>query len=216
MPIVTRSTVPLPQGKITTALSESPTIAGTSEAILTLDCDAVLVSVYVSVVSGTFDLEVVTETEPGKEKVVTTFPSIAAPTAELVIRKAATVLGNLRIRATYTGACTYEVRVKGIGQGETTVKLVGANGWSTGQVTIGTTPVLLIPASVNDRQGVVIKNWSVTTDVFVAESAAACSVSTCWPLAPRDVLALDVNAGAEVWARTSSGTSDVRISQAGD
>lgn len=208
--------MPLPTGKTVTALSEAATGAGSREVAIPLDCEAVLVSLFVSVVGGTFSLEVLTETEPGKQKSIATFPTVAAPTTELVLKKAAVTMGNLRLRATYTGACTYEVRIKGLSAGETTVKLVGADGWSVAQTNVSTVPVLVVSASVNDRQGVVVKNWSTTADVFLAPSAAACLPASCWPLAPRDALALDVSAGAEVWAVTSAGTADVRVSQAGD
>lgn len=97
---------PLPVNKILTALADSPTAAGSKELTIPLDCEGVLVSLYVSVISGTFNLDVFTDTEPGKTKQVQSFPTIGAPTTELVIKKVATVLGNLRLVASYTGACT--------------------------------------------------------------------------------------------------------------
>lgn len=207
---------PLPVNKILTALADSPTVAGSKELTIPLDCEGVLVSLFVSVISGTFNLDVYTDTEPGKTKAVQSFPTIGAPTSELVIKKVATVLGNLRLVATYTGACTYEIRVKGLSSGETSVKVIGASTWQTGQFTATTTPQLMIPSSINDRQGIAIKNWSTSTQVYLAESAAACQPSTAWPLAGRDGFTLDVTAGAEVWVRTASGTADIRLATAGE
>ena len=118
MAILKRITIPLPPGKISTALAGSVPGADISEVVMPLDCDAILVSAFVSSVTGTFDLAVYTETEPGKSVLVDSFPTISSPSGSLVVRKSSDVLGNLRLVATTTGACTYEVRVKGLSAGD--------------------------------------------------------------------------------------------------
>ena len=152
-------TVPLPVNKTTTVLSKAESAAATHSVLVPLDCEAVLCSLFVSSITGTLSLNLYTTTENGKEKLVQSFPSISAPTPSLVILKAATLMGNLRVEATCSGACTFEVRLKGLSAGDTSVSITSPADWKVSQITVSSATVL-IPVSFTARKGLIVKNWS--------------------------------------------------------
>ncbi len=198
-------------------IAEATTAAGTTVREGSIRSDSVLVSLWVgSVTSGSLSVTVYTLTEEGKEVDIITFPVVGAPTVELLLRKSAVSLQRFRVAATYTGVCNYEIYVRAIeGAGESSTRILGSTNWATDQVTVGTSPMLLIASSLLDRNGVVLKNWSVTQNVFVAESSAKLVASKGYPLAPRDGLALDIAAGAEVWAVADAAGADIRLAESG-
>lgn len=198
-------------------LKEAPDAAGETSKEGSIRSDSLLVSLWVqNVSSGSLTITVYTLTDEGKEVSVITFPAINAPTTNLLLRKSAVSLQRFRIVASYTGACDYEVYVRAIeGAGESSSRILGNNDWRVSQQTVGTVAVALIPASLDDRQGILVKNWSSTQTLYIAESAVKATVADGYPLAPRDALALDVAAGAEVWAVSSAPGADVRLAEAG-
>lgn len=179
--------------------------------------DSVLVTLWVnSVTSGDLQVTVYTLTDNGKEKEIITFPTLAAPTTELLLRKSAISLQRFRVVATYSGICDYEIYVRAIeGAGESSSRITGATSWRVSQEDVTTSAAVLIAASLEDRQGVLVKNWSSSGTVFIAEQLASATISIGYPLAPKDALALDIAAGTAVYAVSDAGTVDIRIVEAG-
>jgi hypothetical protein len=202
------------QERVIEELTSGP---GTKSVHGSVQSDSLLVSLYVSqVTSGTLSVTIYTLIDEGKEVPVITFPNITAPTAQLLLRKSAVVMQRFRVAVTYSGACEYSVYVRAIeGAGESTTKILGNSDWSVAQATVGTTAVQLVPSSLTDRNGVVIKNWSETQTLYLANSLALCTSGVGYPLAPRDGFALDIAAGASIWAIASAPGADVRIAQSG-
>jgi hypothetical protein len=99
------------------------------------------------------------------------------------------------------------------GAGESSVRIVGATSFAVSQQTVPNTAVELIPASLEDRQGIIIKNWSTGTNMYIAESEAKATSAVGYPVAPRDNVALDISAGVSIWAIAETGTVDVRIGE---
>jgi hypothetical protein len=91
------------------AISETTTGAGVTERILTIQSDSALATLSVSSISGLV----------GTNKTsVIAFSQQSAPTTELLIERADTqITSTLLVRATYTGACTYEVQVRAVDSG---------------------------------------------------------------------------------------------------
>lgn len=208
-------TTPLPAGKVTTLL-RGPMAAGTAEITFTLDCDSVLLSLYVgSITSGTITVNAYTQVEEGKETLILSFPVISAPTADLLLQKAAIAMGRVRVEVIATDACDIDVRAKGITAGETSVRIQGANNWQVSQIDIPSTPTLLIPTSLVDRSGLVFKNNSNTNVLYVAETSLKATTSIGYPIGPRESLAFDLAAGDEIWAVSDGADIDVRIAEAG-
>lgn len=197
-------------------LAEATTGAGVSSREGSTLSDSLLVSLWAtSVTSGTLSVTVYTLTDTGREEAVITFPAVSTGTTSLLLRKAAVTLQRFRVTATYTGVCTYEVYVRAISGGESSARILGAATWQVTQADVTTTPALLIPASLDDRAGLLIKNWSDSRNVFVAESLAKIASGDSYPLAPRDGLSMDLAAGAQVYAVAEGGTADVRIVESG-
>lgn len=215
-------------------IAEVTTGAGSTSREGSVNSPAILASLYVnSVTAGTLTVSVYTMTDVGKESLLFTFPVIAAPTVNLLLRRSGDTLQRFRVVADYTGICDYEVYIRATESGGTQdvnilgqpidvnvindidVTIVPPSQWQTSQQTVTTTAALLIPAAIADRKGILIKNWSAGTDVFLGESLAAANTASGYPLSARDAVALDISAGSAVYAVTSSGTADIRIVQAG-
>ncbi len=196
-------------------VGESPLVAGTTVKEGSINSDSLLATLWVTSCSGTLDVTVYTLTDEGKEVELFHFPQISSGTTNLLLKKSGVSLQRFRIQTTYSDACDYEIYIRAInGVGESSVRILGSPDWRASQVDIGTTPALLIAAALVDRQGVVVKNWSTTTNLYVGSSAGV-SVGTGFPLAPRDNIALDVASGAAVYAVAEAGTVDVRIAESG-
>lgn len=204
------------QGQATSVFDGTVTGAGVLERRETLEADTVLVSLWVrSLPAGSLTVRVYTYTTTGEETEVLAFPVVSAPTVDLLLRKAALAMGNLRIEVTHTGTCTFQLVAKGLATGEASVKILGAESLRVTQVDVTTTPVLLVPASLEDRSGILVKHWGTVGDLYLGESAAASALSVGFPLAPRDALAIDLAAGVALYGRASAGTIDVRLVEGG-
>lgn len=123
---------------------------------------------------------------------------------------------RFRVEATYSGTCKYEIYVRAIsGVGESSTRLLGNATWKATQVDVDGTPGILIPASLADRNGLVIKNWSNSGTVYLGESLAGADPSIGYPLAPKDALAMDISAGTVIYIVSDGGDVDIRILESG-
>jgi hypothetical protein len=157
-------TSPLPTGKVLTVFRETAFAVGTDSRAFSLDADTVLLSLFVSSLSsGTLVVKAYTMTEEGKEVLVNTFPTVSGPTGELLLKKAAAVMGRIRIEVVATGVCGFEVRARGITIGEASVRILGATGGTASQTTVGITTQVLIGAGLQDRNGLIIRNNNNTS-----------------------------------------------------
>ena len=202
------------QGKTNTIINESTTVAGIITEYFTVETDSVLISLYADVVSGTLDVSVYTLTDNGKELGVITFPQLTAPTSELLLKKAAVVMSRVKVVATYTGATTFEVRARGISTGETSVKIIGAATGKTSKETVTTSTTILIPAALNDRSGLILKNFSTTGTLYIGYTLIEATSLVGYPISPGESLGMDISSGVAVYAVASAGTIDVRIMEA--
>lgn len=212
------STTPLHPGRQTRIFNESPATAGTSIAQLSNEADTILLTLWVEAVSGDLDVNVYAFTDDlfQRRTLLFSFPTISAPTANLLLRRAAITTQRIQVEATYTGACQFEMHARAIYAGLVETRIVGSSDLEMTQVTVPVGPAVnVIPAALTDRAGLVIKNWSTAGDVFLGATAAQAAAGNGYPLAARDAIALDVNAGVEVWAVATGGSADLRIAQAG-
>jgi hypothetical protein len=214
--IVKLGGVPLSPGKIITVVQADNFLAGTRSYTFTSDSDAVLFSLWVdSVPTGSLSVTIYTFTENSKEVSVLAFPTITASTTELLLRKTAVSLSNLRVEiALTTGTASLEVRARGLTAGESTAKISGQTTWTVTQASITTAPSSLVPASLVDRNGLVIKNAG-SNSIYLGETVVNATPALGWPLSPGESLAMDLGAGQSIYASTQAGTSDARIAQAG-
>lgn len=197
-------------------ISETTVGSGSTVKEGSILTDSILATLWVnSIGSGTLSVSIYTLTDVGKEALLFSFPVVSASTTNLLLKKAAISLQRFRIVATYTGICNYEVYVRAVeGAGESSSVIQGAGSLTSDQTSIGTTPTILIASILTDRQGLVVKNWSTTGNLFISESAGKLP-GQGWPLAPKDAIALDVGAGTAIYGVSDAGTLDIRILQAG-
>lgn len=195
-------------------LTEVTTKAGTSVRDFVIQSDAVLATLSVDAITGTLDVSVYAVVDD-EESLVFSFPTIAAP-VDLILKRSGPTTAHLRLRTSYTDPGTaYKVQCRAINSGSSDVKILGASGFSVSQQTVGVVPFLLIPSALVDRSGLVLKNWSGTQTVYIAETALKADPLVGYPLAPKDALAVDITAGAEVWAISDAAGADIRIGEAG-
>lgn len=200
-------------------LLETTTGAGSTSREISVESDSALVTLNVSsLVSGSLSVVVygLAGTDIGAATPpLITFPVVSAPTTNLLLRAASLVTQRLLIVATYTGICTYEIQVRAVNGASGSTRILAADNLSMSQTTLGTTVVAVIPASLTDRAGVIIKNWSTTQTVYIGATAAEAVPGVGYPLAPKDALALDVSAGVAIWGVSDAAGADLRIAQSG-
>lgn len=197
-------------------LKEATLAAGTTSREGSIQSDSLLVTLWVdSVSSGALDVDVYTLTDNGKEVLLFSFPQITAPSTELLLKKSGITMQRFRVVTTYSGVCDYEIYVRAIeGAGESSVRIIGPANLETSQIDIPSTPTVLIPAALEDRIGVTIKNYAGGSVLYVSESSAKLPANA-WPITPGEVWSLDVAAGATIYAQSGGVTLDVRVAQAG-
>jgi len=198
-------------------LNECPTGASTIEKCFTVQSSGALLSLYVQELTGTLDVNVYTLTRSGAEKLIDTFPQISSPTTELILRKQVEVHDQLRVEVITTGAAKYDIRAKGVEASLASVVVQGANDWNVENETVTTSPTLLIPADLEDRNGLQIRNanFSGVEILRVAESEAKLLAGIYASVLPGEALQPDLRAGAEIWAESSMGSIRVEIVEVG-
>lgn len=197
-------------------LDEATSGSGVSSKEGSIQSDALLVTLWVdSVTSGALSVVVYTLTDTGKEAELITFPTVSAPTTALLLKKSGVSMQRFRVEATYTGVCEYEVYVRAIDSaGESNVKIIGAAEFETDSVEVTETAGILLPAALEDRNGVSILNWDGTGTLYVSDDITKLP-DRAWPVPPGAGWSLDVSSGVTIYAVSDDGTLDVRVVQAG-
>jgi hypothetical protein len=211
----TPPTVPLPTGKQVTIFSETAFGPATESRRFTIDADTVLLSLYVTSISGgNLIVTAYTETDDNKEVGIATFPTITGPTSELLLKKAAAVMGRIRIQVAATGTCAFEVRARGITIGEASVRILGAVEGQASQLTVGTSTQVVISSGLADRNGLILKNNNISGIMYIGFSPAEATVAVGYPMGPGESLALDVENGTTVYG-IGTVPIDVRVLESG-
>lgn len=190
--------------------------AGTTVHSFTLETDTVLLSLHAASVSGTLDVVARAEDGKGNTVDIITFPQLTGPTTNILLRKAGLALANVEIVATYSDAAEFHVVAKAIDGADTTVSIAGASSTQFSKKDVTTTAETLLSASLADRDGIVIKNYSGGGIVFIGDSAiTATDAGGGYPLITGEALAIDLAAGEAIFASSSAGTVDVRVIESG-
>jgi len=204
----------LNQGTQMQVLAESPNSAGTTIREFSIQSDSVLLGVVVRSIAGSLNISLYGLVD-GQQTLILAYPAINAATTSALLRRSTIIPSGLRLVVTYTGAVDYEIHARAVAAGTSDTKILGASGWNVSQVTVGMSAMQLIAVSLTDRAGTVVKNWSGTQTVYLAESAAKATSGIGYPLAPKDALAMDISAGAEIWIVSDAIGADIRIIEAG-
>ena len=190
--------------------------AGATSKEGSIQSDSLIATLWVdSVTSGTLTVTVSTLTDIGKEIEIISFPVISASTTNLLLKKSGVSMQRFKVTATYTGVCEYEIYIRAIeGAGESSVRVLGSAALETSAVTVTTTPAVLIPAALVDRNGLSILNYTGGGTMFISEDISKLPLQA-WPVPAGGGWSLDITAGVTIYAVSDSGTLDVRIAQSG-
>jgi hypothetical protein len=206
------------QGRTLVLFDGTLTGSGTTSVDFVVHSDTLLLSVYVrDIPSGTLTVSCDTFTVTGEDNTVIAFPVITAPSTELLLRKAAVTLSNCRLDLAHTADVEVQIVAKGIATGDLNVKIAGASAAKASSKSLtGTSPVLLVGASLNDRSGIVVKNFNTSGTFYVGFSIAGTTVANGYPLAPGEALAVDLSAGQEIYVvkGAAPATLDIRLIEA--
>lgn len=214
---------PIDNGKTARAIMETTVGADVTNVSFSVDADTLLVTLNIISIAPSTSLSINMYGRAGttgsNEKLILSFPVQTAATTELLVQKSAISLSNARIEATYDGAVSYEVWVRGVSGsvGDQTIKIIpgGADSLRASQTTITTAASLLVPPTPFDRAGIIIRNWNQTSGVLYIKEDSTSVTSVGYPLAPLEALAMDVDSNVSVYAQADTGTIDVRILEGG-
>lgn len=211
-----RVTNRLRKGDQRNVMDVEATSAGTTTHSFTLETDTVLLSLFAESVSGTLDVVARAEDGKGNTVDIITFPQLTGPTTDILIRKAGLALANVVLEATYSDSADFHVVAKAIDGADTTVSISGAAATQFTKKDVTTTPAALLSASLADRDGIVIKNYTGGGVVFIGDSVGtATDAGGGYPLITGEALAIDLAAGEAIFASSSAGTVDVRVIESG-
>lgn len=213
--MINLSLAPLKLGKEITVLNKTAPAAGSDEVSFIIESDTVLVSLQASVVTGDLDVDVFTEGTDGVQVRTINFPTLTAPTTDLVLRKASATMQKIVVKVTYTGSCSFIIRARGTATGEASFRILGNNDLLMSQKDVSTTAVSLIAAGLTDRSSVAVKNNNTTGILYVGGSAGEATTTDGWPVGPQEVFVVDIAAGQELYGIADAGTIDVRLSESG-
>ncbi len=207
------------QGKTLPVIIVENEVAGTYKYVMGVECDAILSSLWVSTVnSGTLDISVRTYAgsySSHDSAPILSFPTISAPTTELLIEKGAVTMDYVEFTVTHDGTVSYELSAKGIGTGEVTVQ-ISSIGSATAETTIvGTSPQVLLASSLSGRSGLILKNWTESSVLYVGYSLIQATAATGYPLVFGESMGMDLAAGVTLYG-VGTIPIDVRILESGN
>lgn len=201
-------------------LRRDETVAGSADITFDVQSDSVLCTLFAEVNSGDLDVTVYGITQGGPadnsvahETPLISFPTVSAPTADLLIQTAAATTSRLRVKATWTGEVKFDVQARAINGGTSTTRVVTAGAIAMEQITVntGAAQTVISPALI-DSVGFMLRNWSTNgAIIYVAETPAKAVPATGWPLGPGDVVDISVKAGQAYYASATLDGADLRI-----
>jgi hypothetical protein len=201
-------------------LRRDVTTAGNADVVFDVQSDSLLTTLFAEVLVGTLDVGVYAITQggpddssPAHEVLLYSFPTISAPSTDLLIQTAAATTARVRIKATWTGACKFDVQARAINGGTSKTQVITANEVQTDQITINSGPAqVLIPASLVDNIGFQLRNWSTNgAIVYISTDPLKAVPSLGYPMGPGDVVSISVKGGQAWFASANINGADLRI-----
>lgn len=216
---IKKLSTPLDLGKEIQVASTTVAAATSETYELSIDAEAVLISLFVNTTAGDVDVSVLTEGATGHDIEVISFPTVSAPTTELLLRKSASVLRKIRVVVTTSDSATFEIRARGVSAGAASVTIEGSSNWQVTRSSVTASAAVLIAASLQDRRGILVENISDVSGsaglIWVAETLAKATAGDGHPIRSGGNIAVDLQGGAELYAVSDGGTVAVSIIEAG-
>ena len=193
--------------------------SGTIEHYIVVESESILASLYAESVSGELEVKIFTIGKDGQETSVIEFPTLTAPTSNLLLRQPARIMQVIRVEITHTDDCTFNLYLRGVRSGAASVKIEGSENWQVTRASVTATAAILISASLEDRSAILIENISDVSGsagtIWVGETLAKASVGAGHPLRSGGNYSIDLQAGTEIYAVSDSGTVVVSIIESG-
>lgn len=204
----------LQQGRTLTVISETVYGVGTTKKTFASISDGAIISLYVSSITGSLSVKVLTETEEGKSYELFTFPTVTAPTNGLTLKTAAPTMGNIRVEAVYSGDVVYEIHARGVASGEVSAKVVSPSSANTGRVLVSTVPTLIVAASNANRSAILLRNTDENGTLYIGFSEAQASSAVGFPVFPGENFMLNISGGQALYGVGTVSPMDIRYVEA--
>lgn len=209
----------LHHGVETAVLRVDETASGSADAIVVVQSDSILVTLFATTVGGTVDVEVYAITQggpgtsdPAHEALLFAFPQLSAPSGSLLLQTAAATTARVRVKATWTGAAKFDVNARAINGGSSNTRVVAATTAVTDAMSVNTgTPQILIPPSLVDGIGFLVKNWSSNGALIYISEDPTKIPSQAWVLTPGETFDISVKGGQTWFAASSIDGANLRI-----
>lgn len=175
----------------------------------TVQSSGAYISLYVRDIIGTLDVNIYTYGKPGEEKQIDSFPQISSTTSELILRKQVEVVDKLRIEYIVSNSADFDIRIKGVEAGLSSVRIQASALWQVSNETVSTSRKVLVPSALDDRTGMLIRNANFdSNDVLkIAETEQKLIDDIYVSVLPGESIQPDIQAGSEIWAVSSTGNS---------
>lgn len=204
----------LEQGRTITVISETVYGSGVTKKLISSVADGALISLFVSSITGSLSVRVLTEVGDNKNYELFTFPLVTAPTSSLTLKTAAPTMTNLRFEVTYNGDVTYEIHARGIASGEVAAKVVSPASAKTGRVLVSTVPTLIIPASTSNRSAILLRNTDENGTLYLGFTEAQASFANGFPVLPGENFMLNIAGGQALYGIGTVSPMDIRYVEA--
>lgn len=107
--------MPIHSGTQDRVISEVTTGSGTTSREGSVQSGGLLATLWVnSVTSGTLTVSVYTLTDTAKEVLLFSFTPVVAGSVDLMLRMGGPCMQRFRVKAVYTGVCSYEIYVRAV------------------------------------------------------------------------------------------------------
>lgn len=204
----------LQQGRTLTVISETVYGTGTTKKTFASISDGAIISLYVSSITGSLSIRVLTETSAGKSYELFSFPTVTSPTNGLTLKTAAPTMENITIEATYNGDVEYEVHARGVASGEVSAKVVSPSNATTGRVLVSTVPTLIVAASNSNRSAILLRNTDDNGTLYIGFSEAQASTANGFPVLPGENFMLNISGGQALYGIGTVSPMDIRYVEA--
>jgi hypothetical protein len=209
----------LHHGVESAVLRVDETVSGTADAIVTVQSDSILVTLYATTVGGTVDVDVyaITQGGPGNsdaahEALLFSFPQLSAPSGQLLLQTAAATTARVRVKATWTGAAHFDVNARAINGGASNTRVIAASTAVTDSKTVNTgAPQILIPPSLVGGIGFLVKNWSSNGALIYVSEDPSKIPNQAWVLTPGETFDISVKSGQTWYTASTVDGANLRI-----
>lgn len=193
---------------------DSP-VSGKKNGAIVTEGDTILTALFVEELVGELDVKCYAITRPGHRVLLYSYPTITAPTPELLLKSTPLTTVNVLVETVWTGQAKFELYGRAVDGGTTEAKIITSDFILTDQQTVNTTPTTLVAASLEDGIAFEVTNWSSNGAVlYISTDIAKTTEAEGYPIPAGASRSISVKAGQTWYVVSSKNGADLRIMEA--